>query len=78
MSKYQIIRLNEFKKQFNKLSKDIQNRFRKQMLRLKENPDQIGKPLGCPWLRELKNDKFRAYYLICKNPNQIMMIRLSD
>jgi mRNA-degrading endonuclease RelE of RelBE toxin-antitoxin system len=67
-----------FRKQFMKLSKEIRQRFNKQISRLAEDPFSIGKPLQQPWLRELKNRKYRVYYYIHKNNVIVILLALSE
>ncbi|MFW6231258.1 MAG: type II toxin-antitoxin system RelE family toxin [Nanoarchaeota archaeon] len=76
---YVLKETEEFRKEFLKLPANIQKRFRKQMIRLKENPFALGKPLkGKRWLRELKNKKFRVYYMIIEEDVLVLLISVSD
>ena len=68
----------EFEKQYGKLPTDIKDRFEKQFRKVEENPYGIGKTLGCPWFRELKNDKFRVYYLIYDQQVIVLFVGVSD
>ena len=62
---YRIIQTEEFEKEFNKLPALIQKKFKKQIEKVAENPYAVGKKLRVyDWLRELKTDKYRLYYLI--------------
>ena len=69
---------DEFEHQFNKLPSYIKNRFEKQFKKVEVNPFMIGKPLGFPWFRELKNDKFRVYYLIYEKQIIVLFVGVSD
>ena len=68
----------EFEKEYQKLPLDIRKRFENQFKKLQENPYGIGKPLSYPWFRELKNDKFRAYYLIYDQLIMVLFVGISD
>ena len=68
----------EFEHQYDRLSSDIKARFEKQFRKVQENPYGIGKMLGYPWFRELKNDKFRAYYLIYDKQVIVLFVGVSD
>ncbi len=69
---------NEFEEKFEELPPDIKERFENQIKKLEENPYAIGKPLGYPWFRELKNDKFRVYYLIYNQLVVVLFVGVSD
>ncbi len=69
---------NEFEHNFEKLPSDIKERFENQIRKLQENPYALGRPLGYPWFRELKNDKFRVYYLIYDNLVLVLFVGVSD
>ena len=49
-----------------------------QFSKVRENPYGLGKTLSCPWFRELKNDKFRAYYLIYGEKIIVLFVSVSD
>lgn len=68
----------EFEDNFAKLSPDIKERFENQIKKLRNNPYALGKPLGYPWFRELKNEKFRVYYLIYDQLIVILFVAVSD
>jgi len=69
---------DEFEKQYDKLPSDIKVRFEKQFRKVEDNPYGIGKTLGYPWFRELKNDKFRVYYLIYDQQVIVLFVGVSD
>jgi len=69
---------NEFGHEFRELSRDIKERFEIQIKKLQENPYALGRPLGYPWFRELKSDKFRAYYLIYDQLVVVLFVGVSD
>lgn len=74
---YRIKETNEFSKKFNKLPNNIKLRFEKQFKKIKKRPYNLGKPLGYKWLRELKNKKFRIYYVIYESNIIILLVGLS-
>ena len=53
--------------------KDVRSRIKK----LQNNP-YTGKPLGYKYLRELKLDKFRIYYIVSDKDIIILLITVSD
>jgi mRNA-degrading endonuclease RelE of RelBE toxin-antitoxin system len=69
--------LGEFEKEYEKLSPDIKARFENQFNKLRENPYDLGKTLGYPWFQELKNDKFRVYYLIYEQQVIVLFVGVS-
>jgi len=69
---------NEFEHEYGELPPDIKERFENQFKKLRENPYGIGKPLGYPWFRELKNGKFRVYFLIYDQQVVVLFVGLSD
>jgi len=68
----------EFEDNFEKLPPDVKERFEKQINKLMNNPYALGKPLGYPWFRELKNEKFRVYYLIYDQLIVVLFVAVSD
>ncbi|MBI5397915.1 hypothetical protein HZB03_00495 [Candidatus Woesearchaeota archaeon] len=68
---------NEFGHEYKKLPTDIKDRFENQFNKLRENPYGLGKTLGYPWFRELKNDKFRLYYLIYDQQVIVLFVGVS-
>ncbi len=75
---YTLVEMDKFEKAFNKLPLDIRERFKRQFKRLKEGPYSIGKPLGYNWLRELKNEGHRVYYLIYDEEVIVLLAGVSD
>lgn len=69
---------DEFEQKFEKLPSDIKERFEEQIKKLQENPYGLGKPLGYPWFRELRNDKFRVYYLIYDQWVVVLFVGVSN
>lgn len=68
----------EFEKNFPKvLPKELHKYAWKHIRKLSENP-YIGKPLGYSFIRELKIDKFRIYFIIYKNEVRILLADVSD
>ena len=62
--KRKIIETIDFRKSFNKLSKDIRDSFNKQIMKLRDfniDPYSVGDPLGTIWLREIKQKGFRLF-----------------
>jgi len=68
---------NEFGDEYQKLPPDIKDRFETQFSKLRENPYGLGKTLGYPWFRELKNDIFRVYYLIYDQQVIVLFVGVS-
>lgn len=75
---FELKETEEFTKQFQKLPLDIQNRFQKQFIKIKNNPFSIGKPLTYKWFRELKNKNYRAYYIVYKQKIIVMLVAISN
>ena len=78
MEKYQLKQTDEFRKEFEKLPNDIKYRFEKQIKKVEQNPYGIGDPLSYRWFRELKNKKFRLYYLVFEKEVVILFVGVSD
>lgn len=78
MQEYTIVETPEFTKQFNKIPVTIKKRFIRQLEEVKYDPYSRGKPLGRTWFRELKQEKYRLYYLIAKQKLLILLVRTSD
>lgn len=68
---------DEFEYEYKKLPPDIRDRFESQFNKLRENPYGLGKTLGYPWFRELKNDIFRVYYLIYDQQIIVLFVGVS-
>jgi len=59
------------------LTKQYQDRINDLVNQLKQNSD-IGKPLGYPFFREKRMDKYRIYFLIYKDIDTVLLITISD
>ena len=59
------------------LTKEYQDRINGLVNQLKQNWD-IGKPLGYPFFREKRIDKYRIYFLIYKDIDTVLLITISD
>lgn len=68
----------EFEKQYDKLPLEIKRKFENQFRKVELNPYAIGKPLGYTWFRELKNGKFRVYYLVYDHKVLVLFVGISD
>ena len=68
----------EFTKAFDQLPKPLRERFKKQLKQVQEDPFSIGKPLGYPWLRELKNEGHRLYYFIGEETVIVLLVNVSN
>lgn len=77
MKQYQIKTTKYFLKKFNKLPNTIQRRFKNQIKKLKHNPLK-GKSIRYKWFRELKEDKYRVYFVISEQKVIILFIDISD
>ncbi len=66
----------KFDKEFSKIDKSVSNQIAKKLIRLKENPETIGKPLlhTKPTLWEFKTESFRTFYIILKNKKEIWIL----
>ena|SRR3990167_7880311 len=73
------VRMTEFfEKQFHKIiPKNKQQDILKRMNELSRNP-YIGKPLGSKFMRELKLDKYRVYFLVYEEEVLILFVAVSD
>ena len=69
---------SEFEHKFEELPPDIKERFESRIKKLQENPYALGKPLGYSWFRELKNDKWRVYYLVYDQLVVVLFVGVSD
>ncbi len=67
-----------FAKSFQKLPDELKERFVRQLRKVKVNPFGLGKTLGYRWFRELKQGKFRLYYLIYEKEIVILVVEVSD
>ncbi|MFH1181337.1 MAG: hypothetical protein V1702_00085 [Candidatus Woesearchaeota archaeon] len=59
------------------LPKDYQRQIQNFINRLKEGHD-TGKPLGYPFFKEKKIDKYRIYFLVYEDIDTVLLITVSD
>ncbi len=59
------------------LPKAYQERISRLIVHLKKTSD-IGKPLGYPFFKEKKLDKYRVYFLIYEELDAVLLITVSD
>ena len=79
MNNYIILTTESFDKEFKELPQEIQTRFKKQFIRLQTDPLATGKPLrGSKYFRELKNTKYRVYYLVYETEVLVLLAGLSN
>ncbi|MFP4112316.1 MAG: type II toxin-antitoxin system RelE family toxin [Candidatus Woesearchaeota archaeon] len=79
MPKYELLETENFSKAFSKLTKEIQKRFDCQFRKLLTDPFSIGDPIhGRRWFREIKNQKYRAYYMIFEDKVIIVLVGISE
>lgn len=78
MITWDIIETKEFEREFRALPSFVQQRFERQLQKVRENPFALGKPLGYSWFRELKNEKWRVYYLIYDKQIVVLLVGVSD
>ena len=72
---YELIFDKEFQKNYRKIDKSLQIQGDKKILKLKENPYAIGKPLGIfNGLRELYLGSYRIYYFIQNNQIKVLLL----
>ena len=66
----------KFDKEFEKIDKSVSDQIIKKLERLKENPENIGKPLlhTKPTLWEFKAEVFRVFYIIQENAKEIWLL----
>jgi putative component of toxin-antitoxin plasmid stabilization module len=75
---YEVKTIPLFDDKFSKIipinkQKDVNRRIAKL-----SNQPYVGKPLGFKYLRELKIDKFRIYYIIFDREVIVLMVNVSD
>ena len=70
----------KFDKEFSKIDKSISEQIVKKLARLKENPENIGKPLSHtkPTLWEFKVEVFRVFYTIQENEVWLLSVKHKD
>ncbi|HLD97122.1 MAG TPA: hypothetical protein VI934_02150 [Candidatus Nanoarchaeia archaeon] len=59
------------------LPKAYQERIGKLIAQLKKTSD-VGKPLGYPFFKEKKLDKYRVYFLVYEDLDTVLLITISD
>ena len=59
------------------LPKEYQEQIKRIIRQLKETHD-VGKPLGYPFFREKKIEKYRVYFLVYEDVDTILLITISD
>ena len=75
---FRIFTTKEFDNDFNKLRGSDKQRVRKILKQLKEQGDNVGKPLGRPYFREKKFGDKRLYFLIYKQFTVILAVGISN
>ncbi|MDP1728887.1 MAG: hypothetical protein Q8L27_01645 [archaeon] len=75
---YTVYTTKEFDDNFNDLDESEKARVRKILNQLKENGDNVGKPLKYPYFREKKFEGKRVYFLVYENYMVILAIAISD
>lgn len=75
---YKIVTTELFEKKFYKIIPlNKQEDAKRRINKLKQNP-YVGKPLGSPYFRELKLQKFRIYFQIFEEEVLVLLISVSD
>lgn len=66
----------KFDREFSKIDKSISEQIVKKLKRLKENPDDLGKPLlhTNPALGEFKAEVYRVFYIIRENMREVWIL----
>ncbi len=77
MKKYKVYHSQRFDGELNKFNNNFQDRIDRIEDQLVENP-YSGSPLGVPWFREKRYEKYRIYYLIYDNLNAVFMVAISE
>ena len=75
---YTILSTQKFTKKFEKFDNSIKSRFYKHQIRLKDSPLDYGRPLGVDWIREIKIQKFRFYYVVFKEKVMMLWTDISE
>lgn len=75
---YRIFTTEEFDDDFNSLDESEKSRVRKILNQLKEQGDDVGKPLRYPYFREKKFENKRLYFLVYKEQLIILALAISD
>ena len=75
---YRLLRTDSFESDFNKvIPPNLKDKARKKIRSLEHNPRK-GKVLSYDFLREIKIDKFRIYYMIYDDIVTILLIAVSN
>lgn len=74
---YAVYRIEGFKKEEEKLSKDDKDRIKKIYEQLKINP-YVGDQLQIKYLREKRLTKKRIYYLVFEDSKAVLVVGMSD
>lgn len=75
MGEYKVIFDKNFVKEYRKLDKSLQIEGDKKILRLKQDPKNIGKPLKYfPNLFELRLGNYRIYYVIEESEVKVLLL----
>lgn len=78
MKKYTLLETDYFEKKFKQIiPQNFHERFKEHIFQLQDRPFKIGKPLGVSFLRELKVDRYRLYYLIYEAEVIILLVTVS-
>ena len=75
---FRVFTTKEFDEDFNNLDESDKKRVRKIMKQLKEQGENVGKPLGKPYFREKKFGEKRLYFLIYKQFTIILAVGISN
>ena len=75
---FRVFTTKEFDNDFNDLDESDKKRVRKIIKQLKEQGNNVGKPLGKPYFREKKFGGKRLYFLIYKQFTIILAIGISN
>ena len=75
---FRVFTTKEFDGDFNNLDESDKKRVRKIMKQLKEQGDNVGKPLKFPYFREKKFGKKRVYFLSYENLMIILALAISN
>ena len=73
---FEVFHSQTFDKKLERFPNDFKQWVEKIEDQLVENP-YVGDPLGVPWFREKKKDKFRIYYLIYEEFVIVFVVALS-
>lgn len=70
----------KFDKEFGRIDKSVSQQIVKKLARLKDGPENIGKPLlhTRPTLWEFKAEVFRVFYIIHENIGEIWLLSVKN